>query len=461
MYSTAYLGKLLALAGKQYFAQLDIANMFAMEMYDIQASRRLSAGMTGYEVRGEYLYGQLSGISEGSLYIDIDANTMTATALDGNKETEREFMAVTGMMSSLYESVVWEQLTGIESVSTMSLLGKAQEEGVDICILTQENISSELERLAISDSLKEDLRAEVASGKIVVIPAKELSVNDWNGTGYIVLDPSTGAGSYMINGGLTGGETSGGAVTGVVTFEMLLGLICSAYVQVASFAGIAATLKMMVGAPLITVVGGYILTAMAIVSTYVTFAMTYELILAYTDFMATGDFDSANEVVRISQNLQLEAFLTIFLQLLSKALMESGNGGGNSGSNGNGGNSGSGGSSGNAGGSGGNIGGSEGGLNSINKLDDLLVDPSKLAGVSGDELYEYLIKNGYDVKPLSKGSYKGIPFEEGGGFKVNWGGDRILQYHPADASHHGGAYFKISSGETGTIRIDLDGNIIE
>ena len=103
----------------------------------------------------------------------------------------------------------------------------------------------------------------------------------------------------------------------------------------------------------------------------------------------------------------------------------------------------------------------EGGLNSINKLDDLLVDPSKLAGVSGDELYEYLIKNGYDVNPLSKGSYKGIPFEEGGGFKVNWGGDRILQYYPADASHHGGAYFKISSGETGTIRIDLDGNIIE
>ncbi|MBP3609649.1 MAG: hypothetical protein J6J42_04865 [Lachnospiraceae bacterium] len=73
--------------------------------------------------------------------------------------------------------------------------------------------------------------------------------------------------------------------------------------------------------------------------------------------------------------------------------------------------------------------GGKGGLNSINKLDDLLVDPSKLAGVSGNELYEYLLKNGYDVNPLSKGSYKGIPFEEGGGFKVNWGGDRILQYH--------------------------------
>ena len=43
--------------------------------------------------------------------------------------------------------------------------------------------------------------------------------------------------------------------------------------------------------------------------------------------------------------------------------------------------------------------GNENGLNSINKLDDLLVNSSKLAGVSRDELYEYLLKNGYDVPP--------------------------------------------------------------
>lgn len=38
---------------------------------------------------------------------------------------------------------------------------------------------------------------------------------------------------------------------------------------------------------------------------------------------------------------------------------------------------------------------------------------------------------------------------------MNWGGDRILQYHPAKGSHHGGAYYKLSSGETGTIRINI------
>lgn len=29
------------------------------------------------------------------------------------------------------------------------------------------------------------------------------------------------------------------------------------------------------------------------------------------------------------------------------------------------------------------------------------------------------MKNGYNSQPLSGGSYKGIPFEDGGGFKVN------------------------------------------
>lgn len=59
------------------------------------------------------------------------------------------------------------------------------------------------------------------------------------------------------------------------------------------------------------------------------------------------------------------------------------------------------------------------GIDSINSLDDLLNNPNKLSGVSGEELYNYLVKNGYDVKPLNRGSFKGIPFEEGGGFKVN------------------------------------------
>ena len=88
-------------------------------------------------------------------------------------------------------------------------------------------------------------------------------------------------------------------------------------------------------------------------------------------------------------------------------------------------------------------------------MEEFVLNPSKLNDISPEELYNKLIENGYDVKPLSRGSLKGISYENGGGYKVNWGGDRILQYHPESKSHHGGAYYKISSGEADTIRINL------
>lgn len=101
-------------------------------------------------------------------------------------------------------------------------------------------------------------------------------------------------------------------------------------------------------------------------------------------------------------------------------------------------------------------------LNNIKGLDDILNDTSKLKGVKPEELYKYLNDNGYKPSPLNKSrNYTGVPFEEGGGFKVNWGGDRILQYHPGSSYHGDVPYYKISSGSTGTRRFDIDGNLLE
>ena len=97
----------------------------------------------------------------------------------------------------------------------------------------------------------------------------------------------------------------------------------------------------------------------------------------------------------------------------------------------------------------------------FDSLDDFINNPKKLGEVTPEQLYKHLQENGFNPSPLSGGNTKGIPFEQGGGFKVNWGGDRILQYHPAGLNHHGGgAYYKISSGPTGTLRFDLNGNLL-
>lgn len=87
--------------------------------------------------------------------------------------------------------------------------------------------------------------------------------------------------------------------------------------------------------------------------------------------------------------------------------------------------------------------------------------PGRLASFTPKSLKEKLEAEGYEVKALQKGSLKGLSFEEGGGYKVNFGDGGLLQYHPNTKSHHGGAYYKISRGEGGTHRYDLEGNEID
>lgn len=82
--------------------------------------------------------------------------------------------------------------------------------------------------------------------------------------------------------------------------------------------------------------------------------------------------------------------------------------------------------------------------------------PARLQAYTPDKLKAALEENGYEIHPLAKGKLKGVRFEDGGGFKVNFPDGGLLQYHPAQGSRHAGAYYKISTGKKGTIRYDLN-----
>ena len=55
----------------------------------------------------------------------------------------------------------------------------------------------------------------------------------------------------------------------------------------------------------------------------------------------------------------------------------------------------------------------------FDSLDDFVNNPKKLDGMNPTDFHTHLSKNGYNPTPLSKGSTGGIPFEQGGGFRVN------------------------------------------
>ena len=97
----------------------------------------------------------------------------------------------------------------------------------------------------------------------------------------------------------------------------------------------------------------------------------------------------------------------------------------------------------------------------LEDLDVLFDSPQTLGKATPDEWHKQLMDHGYDVKPLSDGRFKNVPYEQDGGFKVNWngkGGASIFQYHPSARSHHGGAYYKTSNGIEGIKWYNLDGS---
>jgi hypothetical protein len=84
----------------------------------------------------------------------------------------------------------------------------ANQIGIPIYTIDSNNINNILPLLSVSQDVIADIQNAVASGKIVTIPQRTIQYYDWRGEGYIITDPNTGAGAYMISGGLAGGGTT-------------------------------------------------------------------------------------------------------------------------------------------------------------------------------------------------------------------------------------------------------------
>ncbi|MCM1467353.1 MAG: transglutaminase-like domain-containing protein, partial [Alistipes sp.] len=227
IYTDEYLGVLLDYAGKMYFAQVDIADRIMAEEMEISQARSLSVGMLGYRVIPEYENGELTGIADGTLYTDIDLDFHMAASNNGNDEDVKQYMLASGMMSSAYESAIWEEITGQPSVSTVSILNEAYESDNPILAITDKNANETLKTLSVTPNVLSAVKSEVLAGKLVIIPQNNVTIGDWSGTAYIVLEKDHYTGQYMINGGLAGGSTNGGSGSFTVGSAYLVNLIAA------------------------------------------------------------------------------------------------------------------------------------------------------------------------------------------------------------------------------------------
>ena len=203
------VGDLLYLSGLSYYVELDTINHVIAKKMGVTAIRLPSEIIFSFELKINKILGFPLSVHSDALYMDVDSSTALVKALDGNIDKPIQFLQLSGMISSTLEHSIPEQLYSspnnlAEGISTIKALQIANDHGIPIYRINQSNIVSLLPQLQVDAGTISDIQNAVNTGKEVIVSKTNIIYDGWTGCGYIIFDPVTGAGAYMISGGLSG-----------------------------------------------------------------------------------------------------------------------------------------------------------------------------------------------------------------------------------------------------------------
>jgi len=197
------LGDLLYTTALSYYAELDVMDYVSSKTMNVLAIRLPSESMFSFELSVYSVFGIPLTVSPSGLAMDVDRQYSLVKALDGNKDKPKQFFLNSGSTGSALEHSVLEQLWSTTDnpaygISAVKALKIANDQGIPIYTINQTNIDTILPQLQIDADAKTDIRNAVNAGKEVTVSKTNITYNGWTGCGYIIIDPDTGAGAYMI-----------------------------------------------------------------------------------------------------------------------------------------------------------------------------------------------------------------------------------------------------------------------
>jgi hypothetical protein len=112
-----------------------------------------------------------------------------------------------------------------QGISAVKALAIAASQGQRIYTLNQQNQAyhaSIVAGLGTDADTKSEITNALNAGMEVTVHQSEITANGWTGSGYIILDPESGAGAYKISGGANGGELIEGIFNALLSFFFYL-----------------------------------------------------------------------------------------------------------------------------------------------------------------------------------------------------------------------------------------------
>ncbi|QRK10008.1 transglutaminase domain-containing protein [Archangium violaceum] len=211
-----------------YWTECDALGEVAARSLGVHMLRLPSVGVFSSPLSVSLLFGVPRAGVYQSRNMDVRQSLIGAAGEDPSRVIA--FMKQAGLQGSYLEGAVFDQLRsdsdpGSRGFSAVHLISAATAQGVPIYHITSANASSALPMLALDSEVESDIQTALSQGKTVLVPEKEIDLGPWRGVGYIIQDETTGAGAYMISGGLAGGGLTDCLRELVPIFELVLFLI--------------------------------------------------------------------------------------------------------------------------------------------------------------------------------------------------------------------------------------------
>ena len=195
---------------KGYFNLYNVINFTGSKQASIVKMILPSMGMAVQCMTVEYMWGVPSKASAGGIAMDVDRMFSATFAQDGDKTKAIAYTLQDGIWSSILEHMVPEIFqkapdNTFESISAIKALQIANDLSIPILQVDKSNFASRKTLLSVGNEVMSSMENAVNAGAVVITPVSSFSYRNWAGIGYIILNPVSGSGAYMV-GGLGGSE---------------------------------------------------------------------------------------------------------------------------------------------------------------------------------------------------------------------------------------------------------------
>ena len=216
-----------------YFAKVNISDQIAAySRKDIVTYRLPSFGAFRFAAKPQYWFGIARNVSFPSVVMDVDRLHYQVVAKNMDQAAASIYMRQVGVVDSAFEHAVPERImsditkprndpTQLQGASAAKAIEVAMKQGQKIYTLNTTNQTSHaalLSQVKLAPLAMTEVQNALAIGKEVTVHQAPITLSGWTGSGYIIVDPTTGAGAYKISGGANGaalGDAIGGIFQGI------------------------------------------------------------------------------------------------------------------------------------------------------------------------------------------------------------------------------------------------------